>query len=37
VVAALTPAVHDVRFGFSPAQVEAFAGAGDVALVANHP
>jgi len=34
---AITPAVHYVRFGFSPAQVAAFGEAGDVALVATHP
>ena len=34
---AVTPAVHYVRFGFSEAQVTAFAGAGEVALVATHP
>ena len=33
----VTPAVHYVRFGFSAAQVEAFAEAGEVALVATHP
>ncbi len=33
----VTPAVHYLRFGFSPAQVAAFAGAGEVALVAAHP
>ena len=33
----VTPAVHYLRFGFSPAQVEAFAGLGEVALVAAHP
>jgi Protein of unknown function (DUF3501) len=34
----VTPAVHYVRFGFTPAQVEAFAGSGEgeVALVARH-
>lgn len=33
----VTPAVHYLRFGFSPAQVEAFADpAGEVALVADH-
>jgi hypothetical protein len=31
-----TAAVHYVRFGFSPAQVEAFAGPGGAALVAVH-
>jgi hypothetical protein len=33
----ITPAVHYVRFGFSEAQVAAFGGSGDVALVATHP
>jgi hypothetical protein len=33
----VTPAVHYVRFGFSEAQVETFAEAGEVALVATHP
>jgi Protein of unknown function (DUF3501) len=33
----VTPAVHYLRFGFTPAQVEAFAGSGEVALVARHP
>jgi hypothetical protein len=33
----VTPAVHYLRFGFSAAQVEAFAGPGEVALVAVHP
>jgi hypothetical protein len=34
----VTPAVHYLRFGFSPAQAEAFADpAGEVALVADHP
>ena len=34
----VTPAVHYLRFGFSPAQVEAFADpAREVALVADHP
>ena len=34
----LTPAVHYLRFGFTPAQVEAFAGdPGGVTLVAGHP
>jgi hypothetical protein len=35
----VTPAVHYLRFGFSPGQVEAFgAGAGgEVAVVATHP
>jgi Protein of unknown function (DUF3501) len=36
---AVTPAVHYLRFGFSPAQVASFtrAGVGEVALVARHP
>jgi hypothetical protein len=33
----ITPAVHYVRFGFSPAQVAAFGEAREVALVATHP
>lgn len=33
----VTPAVHYVRFGFTEAQVGAFAAAGDVVLVATHP
>ncbi len=34
----VTPAVHYLRFGFSPVQVEAFADpAREVALVADHP
>src|SRR6202453_3017031 len=33
----ITPAVHYLRFGFTPAQVAAFAGPGEVALVADHP
>jgi Protein of unknown function (DUF3501) len=33
----ITPAVHYVRFGFTEAQVTAFAGAEEVALVATHP
>ena len=33
----ITPAVHYVRFGFTEAQVGAFAGAEEVALVATHP
>jgi Protein of unknown function (DUF3501) len=34
----LTPAVHYLRFGFTPGQVEAFAGDPDgVTLVAGHP
>jgi len=33
----VTAAVHYVRFGFTEAQVGAFAGAGEVALVATHP
>jgi hypothetical protein len=32
----VTPAVHYVRFGFSEAQVAAFAEAEELALVANH-
>jgi Protein of unknown function (DUF3501) len=32
----VTPAVHYVRFGFTEAQVAAFADAGEVALVATH-
>jgi Protein of unknown function (DUF3501) len=32
----VTPAVHYLRFGFSAAQVEAFGGTGEVALVATH-
>jgi hypothetical protein len=33
----VTPAVHYLRFGFSPAQVEAFGDpTGEVALVADH-
>jgi hypothetical protein len=34
---AVTPAVHYVRFGFTEAQVGAFAVAEEVALVATHP
>jgi hypothetical protein len=34
---AVTPAVHYIRFGFTPAQVEAFAGPGELALVSRHP
>ena len=34
---AVTPAVHYLRFAFSPAQVATFAGPGEVALVADHP
>jgi hypothetical protein len=34
---AVTPAVHYVRFGFTPAQVAAFRDAAAVALVATHP
>ncbi len=34
---AVTPAVHYLRFRFTPAQVEAFGAAADVALVAVHP
>ena len=33
----VTPAVHYVRFGFTEAQVAAFADAAEVALVATHP
>jgi hypothetical protein len=33
----VTPAVHYVRFGFTPAQVAAFRDDADVALVATHP
>ncbi len=33
----VTPAVHYLRFAFTPAQVEAFAGPEEVALVARHP
>jgi hypothetical protein len=33
----ITPAVHYLRFGFSAAQVAAFADADQVALVARHP
>jgi hypothetical protein len=33
----VTPAVHYLRFGFSAAQVEAFGGPGEVALVSVHP
>jgi hypothetical protein len=33
----ITPAVHYVRFGFTEAQVGAFTGAEEVALVATHP
>jgi hypothetical protein len=33
----VTPAVHYLRFEFSEAQVEAFAGPGEVALIARHP
>jgi hypothetical protein len=35
----VTPAVHYLRFGFTPDQVAAFgaAGEGEVALVATHP
>ena len=32
----MTPAVHYLRFGFSSAQMEAFGGTGEVALVATH-
>jgi hypothetical protein len=34
---AITPAVHYLRFGFTSAQVAAFAGPGEVALVSVHP
>jgi hypothetical protein len=33
----VTPAVHYVRFGFSEAQVRAFADATEVAVVSTHP
>jgi hypothetical protein len=33
----VTPAVHYIRFGFAAAQVEAFAGDPEVALVSVHP
>jgi hypothetical protein len=33
----VTPAVHYLRFEFTPAQVDAFAGDAEVALVATHP
>jgi hypothetical protein len=33
----VTPAVHYLRFGFTEAQVTAFADADEVALVATHP
>jgi hypothetical protein len=33
----VTPAVHYVRFAFTPAQVTAFADLEEVALVARHP
>jgi len=33
----VTPAVHYLRFPFSEAQVEAFKGAADAALVSTHP
>ena len=33
----VTPAVHYLRFAFTPAQVDAFADPGEVALVARHP
>jgi hypothetical protein len=33
----VTPAVHYVRFGFTEAQVAAFTGGEQVALVATHP
>jgi hypothetical protein len=34
---AVTPAVHYLRFGFTDAQVAAFADASEVALVSTHP
>ncbi len=33
----ITPAVHYLRFGFTPAQIQSFAVADEVALVARHP
>ena len=33
----ITPAVHYIRFAFTPAQVAAFADLEEVALVARHP
>jgi Protein of unknown function (DUF3501) len=33
----VTPAVHYLRFGFTEAQVAAFADADEIALVATHP
>ena len=33
----ITPAVHYIRFAFTPAQVEAFADLEEVSLVARHP
>ncbi len=33
----ITPAVHYIRFSFTPAQVEAFADLEEVSLVARHP
>jgi len=33
----ITPAVHYIRFAFTPAQVAAFADLDEVALVARHP
>ncbi len=33
----VTPAVHYLRFGFTRAQVDAFADAAEVALVSTHP
>ena len=33
----VTPAVHYLRFGFTEAQVAAFPGAAEAALVATHP
>ena len=34
---AVTPAVHYIKFAFTPAQVAAFADLNEVALVARHP
>jgi hypothetical protein len=34
---AVTPAVHYIRFAFTPGQVAAFADLEEVALVARHP
>jgi hypothetical protein len=33
----VTPAVHYVRFAFTPAQVEAFGAAMEVAVISTHP